>query len=204
MILVTKTKVPVEFWRHPTPFKSDNEVGLSNFEAALHGIEAQQVGDELIIREPTSPPSATLHFAQAHEPVLPRSITVKMTSTRQGIGDLTLETGAKAREVYETFRDGEVPATDTMTAEIVKRAKNDLRDASIELGNELSSITDPFTQVRPGALAGVGNVQLVNTKEAIMASRVVSLLVDHDHCRTVDSSTLEGRLIVDTQSSERA
>ncbi|WP_099332217.1 UDP-N-acetyl-D-mannosamine dehydrogenase [Actinomyces minihominis] len=150
----------------PTPFKGDHEADLSYIDAAVDGIAPQLVGDELIVLESTSPPGATehmadrvlaarpdlsadgsngrpvIHFAHAPERVLPGRIMIEMTANDRVIGGLTPEAGIKAKEVYETFCNGEVSVTDAKTAEMAKLTENAFRDVNIAFANELSLIAD--------------------------------------------------------------
>ncbi|WP_349829346.1 UDP-N-acetyl-D-mannosamine dehydrogenase [Brevibacterium litoralis] len=149
----------------PTPFKGDHEPDLSYVEAAAASLAPQLQGGELVILESTSPPGATervaevvlaarpdltleagkantVYFAHCPERVLPGRIMIELRTNDRIIGALNGDAGARARELYQLFCDGEFLLTDARTAELAKLTENAFRDVNIAFANELSLIAD--------------------------------------------------------------
>ena len=150
----------------PTPFKGEHELDATYIDAATDAIIPQLEGDELMILESTSPPGTTermaervlaarpdlsfdgkdgkpiVHFAHAPERVLPGRIMIEMKSNDRIIGGLTPEATKRAKEVYESFNEGDVITTDARTAEMAKLTENAFRDVNIAFANELSILCE--------------------------------------------------------------
>lgn len=65
-------------------------------------------------------------------------------------------------------------------------------------------VAAPHSKEMPAKLAGMDNVVWSCAEEAIDASSVVALLVDHDKFREIDTQTLAGKHVVDTRGFWRA
>ena len=52
------------------------------------------------------------------------------------------KTGERAKEIYQSFVEGEIYLTDATTAEMVKLVENSFRDVNIAFANELSRVCD--------------------------------------------------------------
>ncbi|MGG5751850.1 UDP-N-acetyl-D-mannosamine dehydrogenase [Zafaria sp. Z1313] len=144
----------------PTPFNADKTADLSYIEAAGTNIAPQLRGGELIILESTSPPGATQHLADhilalrpdlsldnllvAHCPerVLPGRVMIELVTNDRIVGGITREAAEAARDLYQTFCQGEILLTDATTAEMAKLVENSFRDVNIAFANELSVISD--------------------------------------------------------------
>jgi UDP-N-acetyl-D-mannosaminuronic acid dehydrogenase len=150
----------------PTPFRGDHEPDLSYIEAASRVLAPRLNGGELVILESTSPPGATrqmaewlleertdlsldgsdgrpvIHVAHCPERVLPGKIMTEIVTNDRIIGGLTREAAERARELYQTFCEGEILLTDAVTAELAKVVENSFRDVNIAFANELSIVAD--------------------------------------------------------------
>ena len=150
----------------PTPFKDDYEGDLSYIMSAAESIAPQLQGDEVVILESTSPPKTTqkladkilelrpdlsvdgadgkpvIHFAYCPERILPGKAMEELISNDRIIGGRTPEAARRATEVYASFCEGELLATDDVTAEMAKLTENSFRDVNIAFANELSLISD--------------------------------------------------------------
>lgn len=150
----------------PTPFKDDYEGDLSYIMSAAESIAPQLRGDEVVILESTSPPKTTqkladkilelrpdlsvdgaddkpvIHFAYCPERILPGKAMEELISNDRIIGGRTPEAARRATEVYASFCESELLATDDVTAEMAKLTENSFRDVNIAFANELSLISD--------------------------------------------------------------
>ena len=61
------------------------------------------------------------------------------------------------------------------------------------------AVAEPHVEVLPRSLAGLDNVQLTSTEDAIRDADIVLLLVDHDAFKQLDRSVLEGKDTIDTR-----
>ena len=150
----------------PTPFKENYEGDLSYIMSAAESIAPQLRGDEVVILESTSPPKTTqkladkilelrpdlsvdgadgkpvIHFAYCPERILPGKAMEELITNDRIIGGSTPEAARRAKEVYASFCEGELLATDDVTAEMAKLTENSFRDVNIAFANELSLISD--------------------------------------------------------------
>ncbi len=150
----------------PTPFKDNYEGDLSYIMSAAESIAPQLRGDEVVILESTSPPKTTqkladkilelrpdlsvdgadgkpvIHFAYCPERILPGKAMEELISNDRIIGGRTPKAARRATEVYASFCEGELLATDDVTAEMAKLTENSFRDVNIAFANELSLISD--------------------------------------------------------------
>jgi len=148
----------------PTPFQEGYQPDLSYIYAAVDQIAPKLRGGELLILESTSPPGATekmaervlasrpdldqsndrqiVHFAHCPERVLPGRIMIELVTNDRIVGGITKEAALKAKELYESFCEGEILLTDARTAEMVKLVENSYRDVNIAFANELSLIAE--------------------------------------------------------------
>ena len=150
----------------PTPVKDNYEGDLSYIMSAAESIAPQLRGDEVVILESTSPPKTTqklaakilemrpdlsidgvegkpvIHFAYCPERILPGKAMEELISNDRIIGGRTPEAARRATEVYASFCEGELLATDDVTAEMAKLTENSFRDVNIAFANELSLISD--------------------------------------------------------------
>lgn len=83
-----------------------------------------------------------MHFAYAPERVLPGQIMTELVSNDRVIGGLTEQAVVKTKQIYQTFCQGNIHVTDTVTAELIKLAENSFRDVNIAFANELSIICE--------------------------------------------------------------
>lgn len=137
----------------PTPFKENHKPDLSYIEAAARSIAPVVEEGNLIILESTSPVGTTeklaewlgrtdVHYAYCPERVLPGHILREIVENDRIIGGLTLQSGEKAKALYQIFVKGECLLTDARTAEMTKLTENSFRDVNIAFANELSLICD--------------------------------------------------------------
>jgi UDP-N-acetyl-D-mannosaminuronic acid dehydrogenase len=151
----------------PTPFMDDHKPDLRYIEAASRSIAPVLKKGDLVVLESTSPVGATermaawmaelrpdLSFPQqsgensdirvAHCPerVLPGHVIRELVENDRVIGGMTRKCGELARELYQTFVQGECILTDARAAEMCKLTENSFRDVNIAFANELSVICD--------------------------------------------------------------
>ncbi|CAD6563102.1 UDP-N-acetyl-D-mannosamine dehydrogenase [Paraburkholderia sabiae] len=151
----------------PTPFTDGNRPDLSYVEAASRAIAPVLKKGDLVVLESTSPVGATEKVAQwlaedrpdlsfpqqvgessdirvAHCPerVLPGKVVHELVQNDRVIGGLTRRCAEVARDLYQTFVQGECILTDARTAEMCKLTENSFRDVNIAFANELSMIAE--------------------------------------------------------------
>lgn len=142
----------------PTPLAADKRADVGYVERAAKSIVPVLAAGNLVILESTSPPGTTanllsdtlaesglkpgeeFHVAHSPERVLPGNIFSELVSNDRVIGGITPESAEAARELYESFVEGEILLTDATTAEMVKLIENTFRDVNIALANELAVI----------------------------------------------------------------
>ena len=142
----------------PTPATDDKVPDLSAVERATRAILPFLRPGNLVILESTSPvgtteglvakllaetgyvPGADFHVAYCPERVLPGRILAELIENDRIVGGITDASTEAAVAFYEGFVRGEVIATDSRTAEMVKLAENSFRDVNIAFANELSMI----------------------------------------------------------------
>lgn len=151
----------------PTPFSEGNKPDLSYIESACRSIAPVLKKGDLVVLESTSPVGATekmagwmaslrpdLSFPQqagessdirvAHCPerVLPGHVIRELVENDRVIGGMTPRCSELARELYQTFVQGDCILTDARSAEMCKLTENSFRDVNIAFANELSVICD--------------------------------------------------------------
>jgi len=82
-----------------------------------------------------------LFVAYCPEKVLPGKIISELVNNKRIIGGINEQSAQLAKEVYQSFVDGEIFLTDTVTAEMVKIMENTYRDVNIAFANELAKIS---------------------------------------------------------------
>ena len=153
----------------PTPFTDTHDVDMKFIYSAAESIAPQLEGDELVVLESTSPPQTTakmakrllelrpdlaadgtenpdnkpvIYFAHCPERILPGYAMKELRTNDRIIGGQTPEATKRATEIYSAFCDGELLATNDVTAEMAKLTENSFRDVNIAFANELSLICD--------------------------------------------------------------
>ncbi len=144
----------------PTPPTDDNKADLTYVKDAAKSILPYLRKGNLVILESTVPPGTTkkilkpileksglnigseMHLAYCPERVLPGNILQELVENDRVIGGINPESAELAKEVYQSFVEGEIYLTDTTTAEMVKLVENSFRDVNIAFANELSRICD--------------------------------------------------------------
>ena len=153
----------------PTPFTETHDVDMKFIYSAAENIAPQLEGDELIVLESTSPPQTTakmaerilelrpdlvadgaenpdnkpvLYFAHCPERILPGYAMKELRTNDRIMGGQTPEATKRATEIYSAFCEGELLATNDVTAEMSKLTENSFRDVNIAFANELSLICD--------------------------------------------------------------
>jgi len=127
-------------------------------EAAARSIAPVVRPGNLVILESTSPVGTTdeivarilaehghkvgedVFVAYCPERVLPGRILTELVENDRVVGGINPASTEAAVEFYQTFVRGEVIATDSRTAEMVKLTENSFRDVNIAFANELSVI----------------------------------------------------------------
>ena len=152
----------------PTPFKlspdinhiSGKQPDLSYIEDATHKISPYVKPGNLVILESTSPVGTTdevvskiLHehghdtdndvfVAHCPERVLPGKILEELVANDRVVGGINKQSTRQAVDFYKLFVKGEVIATTSKTAEMVKLTENSSRDVQIAYANEISMICE--------------------------------------------------------------
>jgi len=144
----------------PTPPTDENKADLTYVKDAAKSILLYLRKGNLVILESTVPPGTTeeilkpileksglrigneLHLAYCPERVLPGNILKELVENNRIIGGINAESAELAKEVYQSFVEGEIYLTDATTAEMVKLVENSFRDVNIAFANELSRICD--------------------------------------------------------------
>lgn len=153
----------------PTPFAENHDIDMKYIYSVAESIAEQLKGDELVILESTSPPGTTrrmaerilekrpdlvadgdpnpdglpvVYFAHCPERILPGNAMKELITNDRIIGGETEEATRRASEIYRSFCEGKLLATDAMTAEMAKLTENSFRDVNIAFANELSLISD--------------------------------------------------------------
>jgi UDP-N-acetyl-D-mannosaminuronic acid dehydrogenase len=144
----------------PTPIKDDKSPDLSYVFAAVDSLSPHLRPGSLVVLESTSPPGATAQVAQrieANRPdlagtavdiaycperVLPGRVVDELRSNDRIVGGLTARAAERAGDLYRAFCDGQIMATDAVTAELAKLVENAFRDVNIAFANELSIVSD--------------------------------------------------------------
>lgn len=142
----------------PTPSTEDKVPDLSAVEAAARSLLPILRPGNLVILESTSPvgttddlvakilaetgyrPGEDFHVAYCPERVLPGRILTELVENDRIVGGITPASTEVAVEFYEGFVRGDVIATNSRTAEMVKLTENSFRDVNIAFANELSLI----------------------------------------------------------------
>jgi UDP-N-acetyl-D-mannosaminuronic acid dehydrogenase len=144
----------------PTPPTDQNKADLTYVKNAAESVLSYLRKGNLVILESTVPPGTTkkilkpileksglnigseMHLAYCPERVLPGNILKELVENDRVIGGINPESAELAKEVYQSFVEGEIYLTDTTTAEMVKLVENSFRDVNIAFANELSRICD--------------------------------------------------------------
>ncbi|CAM4254271.1 UDP-N-acetyl-D-mannosamine dehydrogenase [Bordetella pseudohinzii] len=151
----------------PTPFTGNHQPDLTYIEAAARTLAPVLRKGNLVILESTSPVGATekladwlaqerpdltfpqqagetadVQVAYCPERVLPGRVVHELVSNDRVIGGMTRAATEMAIQLYRTFVEGELVATDARTAEMCKLTENSFRDVNIAFANELSIVCD--------------------------------------------------------------
>ena len=107
----------------------------------------QQMADWILTARPDlsldgSAGRPVIHVAHCPERVLPGRVMVELVTNDRIVGGLTRRAAELAKELYETFCEGQILLTDAVTAEMAKLTENSFRDVNIAFANELSLIAD--------------------------------------------------------------
>ena len=144
----------------PTPLTNEDKADLTYVKDATKSILPYLRKDNIIILESTVPPGTTegilksileesglkvgneLYLAYCPERVLPGNILKELIENERIIGGINPESTELAKEVYQSFVEGEIYLTDATSAEMVKLVENSFRDVNIAFANELSRVCD--------------------------------------------------------------
>ncbi|MEO6709840.1 MAG: UDP-N-acetyl-D-mannosamine dehydrogenase [Planctomycetota bacterium] len=144
----------------PTPIQADKTPDLEAVRQAARSIATVVKPGNLVILESTSPVGTTdeivaailreaghavgdsVFVAYCPERVLPGRILTELVENDRVVGGINEASTEAAVEFYASFVRGEVLATDSRTAEMVKLTENSFRDVNIAFANELSMICD--------------------------------------------------------------
>lgn len=154
-----------------TPVASDHRPRFEALRAACQDLGCVMKHGALIIVESTVAPGTTMGvvapllekhskrslnngFFLGHcpEPVMPGKLLSNLKLLSRACGGATPETADAMIAFYRSIVDGELDATDCITAELTKTAENTYRDVNIAFANELALICQTvgadFSRVR--------------------------------------------------------
>ena len=100
--------------------------------------------------------ASDVRVAYCPERVLPGNALAELVGNDRVIGGVSASCAEAARDLYESFVEGECHLTDARTAEMVKLAENAFRDVNIAYANELSVVCDALG-VDPWAMISLAN-----------------------------------------------
>ena len=144
----------------PTPLTAEDKADLTYVKNAVESVLPYLRKQNLVILESTVPPGTTeeilkpilqksglnigneLYLAYCPERVLPGNILKEIVENDRVVGGINPESAELAKEIYQSFVEGEIYLTDATTAEMVKLVENNFRDVNIAFANELSRICD--------------------------------------------------------------
>jgi len=143
----------------PTPNAADGRPDLSYVTQASEAVAGLLKRGDLVILESTVPPGTTeriiglavrkaglaqddILIAHCPERVTPGAIVAELKTNSRIIGGRRAEDAAAARELYASFVESDMYATDSTTAELVKVIENTFRDVNIALANELALLCE--------------------------------------------------------------
>ncbi len=144
----------------PTPLDSEKKSDLSYVKSAAKSAIPYLIKDNLVILESTVPPKTTeevlipileesgleigteLFVAYCPERVIPGRVIVEMVENDRIIGGINEKSALMAKEIYQTFVEGNIFLTDATTAEFVKLIENTYRDVNIALANEFAKVAE--------------------------------------------------------------
>jgi UDP-N-acetyl-D-mannosaminuronic acid dehydrogenase len=156
----------------PTPFYEDQfgeyegrKYKLADMRAVVSATEAivpHLRKGNLVVLESTSPPRTTVdlvkpilersglqagvdfYLCYSPERVLPGQILRELIENAHVIGGITPESAKAGCDLYATFVEGPIIATDATTAEMVKLMENTTRDVNIAIANEFARLAEKF------------------------------------------------------------
>lgn len=144
----------------PTPVTENKEADLQFIRSAAEMIQPHLRPGNLVVLESTSPPRTTLDFlapilegpemaagedfylAYTPERVLPGQILHELIENARVIGGVNPDSAEAGKALYGIFARGEILATDSSTAEMVKLMENTYRDVNIAVANEFSRLAE--------------------------------------------------------------
>lgn len=142
----------------PTPITPSKKADLSYVKEAAQEILPYLRNGNLVILESTSPPGTTVDFlvpilkkaklkigeelyvVHSPERVLPGRILKELIENDRVMGGVNQKSAILAKNLYESFVEGEIHLTDATTAELAKILENTYRDVNIALVNELATV----------------------------------------------------------------
>jgi UDP-N-acetyl-D-mannosaminuronic acid dehydrogenase len=145
----------------PTPLHARKKVAdLDALETATASIVPKLRSGALVIVESTIPPlccdeiikpilersglrvGSDLLLAHCPERLYPGNVADEIIHNDRIIGGCNAEANRRASEIYASFVEGELLATDMLTAEFCKLIENTYRDVNIALVNELAMVAE--------------------------------------------------------------
>ena len=143
----------------PTPYdKNSKKIDAKYVVAAVQEILNVCLKDTIIVIESTVSPGTIdkyvrpvigekgfiigedIHLVHAPERIIPGNMMYELLNNNRTIGADSKEIGAKIKDIYSTFCNGEIEVTDIRTAEMTKVVENTFRDINIAYANELAKI----------------------------------------------------------------
>ena len=137
----------------PTPVIKEGGIpkcDLTYVLSAVENIKPYLKDGNLVLIESTIPPKTTemiynlidkdIYMAYCPERVLPGKILKELVENDRIIGGINEESAELAKEIYDSFVDGNIYLTNSTTAEMVKLMENTYRDVNIALANEFAKV----------------------------------------------------------------
>jgi UDP-N-acetyl-D-mannosaminuronic acid dehydrogenase len=144
-----------------TPVASDHRPRFEALRSACRALGRVMKQDALVIVESTVAPGTTMNFVapllEKHserklntgfflghcpERVMPGKLLKNLKELSRVCGGSTPDTAEAMIALYRSIVDGELDATDCITAELTKTAENTFRDVNIAFANELALICE--------------------------------------------------------------
>lgn len=143
----------------PTPLQSPSLTpDISQLKGALKSVVPHLEKGNLVNVESTVPPMTidtivteqlttsgitpgeNLQVAYSPERLFPGNVFPEIIENDRIIGGITEASAQRARELYETFHEGQIYVTDPISAEMAKVMENTFRDVNVALANEFAMI----------------------------------------------------------------
>ncbi len=111
-------------------------------ESTIAPTTVEKVAKPILERESKLSAGEDFYLANCPERVMPGRLLQNIREYDRVVGGINEESAQKAVELYKNIVQGELFATDSLTAEIVKTTENAYRDVQIAFANEIALICE--------------------------------------------------------------